>query len=62
MDQPGRVPRPGRHLRHSGTNLRSLTEEECLRGKEQLRRAVEQAGPAARNEARTSWLELLDLR
>ena len=31
-------------------------------GKEQLRRAVEQAGPAARNEARTSWLELLVLR
>ena len=49
-------------FRHSDTNLRSLTEEEYLRGKEQLRRAVEQAGPAARNEARTSWLELLVLR
>ena len=49
-------------FRHSDTNLRSLTEEEYLRGKEQLRRAVEQAGPAARHEARTSWLELLVLR
>jgi SAM-dependent methyltransferase len=49
-------------FRRSDTNLRSLTEEEYLRGKEQLRRAVEQAGPAARNEARTSWLELLVLR
>jgi SAM-dependent methyltransferase len=49
-------------FRHSDTNLRSLTEEEYLRGKEQLRRAVEQAGPEARNEARTSWLELLVLR
>jgi SAM-dependent methyltransferase len=49
-------------FRHSDTNLRSLTEEEYLRGKEQLRRAVEQAGPTVRNEARTSWLELLVLR
>jgi SAM-dependent methyltransferase len=49
-------------FRHSDTNLRSLTEEEFQRGKEQLRRAVEQAGPAARNEARASWLELLVLR
>ena len=49
-------------FRHSDTNLRSLTEEEYLRGKEQLRRAVERAGPADRNEARTSWLELLVLR
>ena len=49
-------------FRHSDTNLRSLTEEEYQRGKDQLRRAVEQAGPAARNEARASWLELLVLR
>ena len=49
-------------FRRSDTNLRSLTEEEFLRGKEQLRRAVEQAGPAARDEARASWLELLVLR
>jgi ubiquinone/menaquinone biosynthesis C-methylase UbiE len=49
-------------FRRSDTNLRSLTEEEFLRGKEQLRRAVADAGPAARNEARTSWLELLVLR
>ena len=49
-------------FRHSDTNLRSLTEEEFRRGKEQLRRAVQDAGPAARHEARTSWLELLVLR
>ena len=49
-------------FRHSDTNLRSLTEEEFQRGKKQLRRAVEQVGPAARNEARASWLELLVLR
>ena len=49
-------------FRRSDTNLRSLSEEEFLRGKEQLRRAVADAGPAARNEARTSWLELLVLR
>lgn len=49
-------------FRRSDTNLRSLTEEEFLRGKEQLRRAVENAGPAARTEARPSWLELLVLR
>jgi SAM-dependent methyltransferase len=49
-------------FRHSDTNLRSLTQEEYLRGKERLRRAVAQAGPAAGNEARTSWLELLVLR
>jgi ubiquinone/menaquinone biosynthesis C-methylase UbiE len=49
-------------FRRSDTNLRSLTEEEFLRGKEQLRRAVANAGPAARTEARPSWLELLVLR
>jgi len=49
-------------FRRSDTNLRSLTEEEYQRGKEQLRRAVEEAGPAARTEARVSWLELLVLR
>jgi SAM-dependent methyltransferase len=49
-------------FRHSDTNLRSLTEEEYLRGKEQLRRAAADAGPAARNEPRASWLELLVLR
>jgi ubiquinone/menaquinone biosynthesis C-methylase UbiE len=48
-------------FRRSDTNLRSLTEEEFLRGKEQLRRAVANAGPAARTEARISWLELLVL-
>jgi hypothetical protein len=42
--------------------MRGLTEEEFLRGKEQLRRAVQHAGQAARTEARTNWLELLVLR
>lgn len=49
-------------FRHSDTNMRGLTEEEYLRGKEHLRRAVEHAGPAARTEPMTSWLELLVLR
>ena len=49
-------------FRHADTNMRSLTEEEFLRGKEQLRRAVQQAGHTARTEARTKWLDLLVLR
>jgi SAM-dependent methyltransferase len=49
-------------FRRSDTNMRSLTDEEYLRGKEQLRRAVEDAGPAARNQVMTSWLDLLVLR
>jgi hypothetical protein len=38
--------------------MRSLTEEEFLRGKERLRRAVD-AGNA---EPRSNWLDLLVLR
>jgi SAM-dependent methyltransferase len=49
-------------LRRADTNMRGLTEEEFLRGKEQLRRAVQYAGHTARTEARTSWLDLLVLR
>jgi hypothetical protein len=40
------------------TNMRGLTEEEFLRGKEQLRRAVH----TAPTETRTNWLDLLVLR
>jgi hypothetical protein len=50
------------NFRRSDTNMRGLTEEEFLRGKEQLRRAVQHAGQAARTEARTNWLDLLVLR
>jgi hypothetical protein len=42
--------------------MRSLTEEEVLRGKEQLRRAVQHAGHTARTQTRTNWLDLLVLR
>jgi len=49
-------------FRRADTNLRGLTEEEFLRGKERLRRAVRHAGHTARTETRTNWLELLVLR
>jgi ubiquinone/menaquinone biosynthesis C-methylase UbiE len=45
-------------LRHADTTLRSLTDDEFLRGKERLRRAVETASP----EPRSNWLDLLVLR
>ncbi len=48
--------------RRSDTNIRSLTEEEFQRGKEHLRRAVQDADPATRTEPMTSWLEILVLR
>lgn len=44
--------------RRADTNLRGLTEEEFLRGKELLRRAVRTPG----SEPRTNWLDLLVLR
>jgi hypothetical protein len=50
------------NFRHADTIMRGLTEEEFLRGKEQLRRAVQRAGRTARTETRTSWLDLLVLR
>jgi ubiquinone/menaquinone biosynthesis C-methylase UbiE len=49
-------------FRRADTNMRGLTEEEFLRGKEQLRRAVQHAGQTARTETRTNWLDLLVLR
>ena len=50
------------NFRRSDTNMRGLTEEEFLRGKEQLRRAVQHAGHTARTQTRTNWLDLLVLR
>jgi hypothetical protein len=49
-------------FRRADTNMRGLTEEEFLWGKEQLRHAVQQAGPAARTQTRTNWLDLVVLR
>jgi SAM-dependent methyltransferase len=49
-------------FRHADTTMRGLTEEEFLRGKERLRRAVQDAGETASPEPRTSWLDLLVLR
>jgi ubiquinone/menaquinone biosynthesis C-methylase UbiE len=49
-------------FRHADTNMRKLTEEEFLRGKEQLRRAVQYAEETSSPEHRTNWLDLLVLR
>ena len=49
------------NFRWADTNMRALTEEEFLRGKEQLRRAVQDAGRTGRRETRTNWLDLLVL-
>ena len=45
-------------FRRADTTMRNLTEEEFLRGKERLRRAV----TTARSEPRSNWLDLLVLR
>jgi SAM-dependent methyltransferase len=45
-------------LRLADTTLRSLSEEEFLRGKERLRRAVD----SGNREARSNWLDLVVLR
>jgi hypothetical protein len=61
-----RVAQAGRHatdtFRRADTNMRNLTEEESLRGKERLRRAVRHAGETPSPEPRTNWLDLLVLR
>ncbi len=49
-------------FRRSDTIMRGLTDAEFLRGKERLRRAVQQAGRAHSEEPRANWLELLVLR
>jgi hypothetical protein len=45
-------------FRRADTNMRGLTEEEFLRGKELLRHAVRTHSP----EPRINWLDLLVLR
>jgi ubiquinone/menaquinone biosynthesis C-methylase UbiE len=50
------------NFRRADTNLRGLTEEEFLRGKERLRLAVQDAEQTGRTETRTNWLDLLVLR
>jgi ubiquinone/menaquinone biosynthesis C-methylase UbiE len=49
-------------FRHADTNIRKLTEEEFRRGKERLRRAVQQAEEMSNSQPRTNWLDLLVLR
>jgi SAM-dependent methyltransferase len=49
-------------FRRADTNMRGLTEEEFLRGKARLRRAVRHAAETASPEPRTNWLDLLVLR
>jgi ubiquinone/menaquinone biosynthesis C-methylase UbiE len=49
-------------FRSADTNMRTLTDEEYQRGKEQLRRAVQDAGDTASQAARSNWLDLLVLR
>jgi SAM-dependent methyltransferase len=48
-------------FRHADTTMRSLTEEEFLRGKDRLRRAVQHAERTANPETRSNWLDLLVL-
>ena len=49
-------------FRHADTTVRNLTENEFLRGKGRLRRAVRHAEDAANPETRSNWLDLLVLR
>jgi SAM-dependent methyltransferase len=49
-------------FRRADTTMRNLTEEEFLRGKERLRRAVQDAEERPSPEPRTNWLDLLVLR
>jgi ubiquinone/menaquinone biosynthesis C-methylase UbiE len=48
-------------LRRADTTMRSLTDEEFLRGKERIRRAVDAEDPA-NPDTRSNWLDLLVLR
>jgi SAM-dependent methyltransferase len=49
-------------FRQADTTMRGLTEDEFLRGKERLRRAVQRAEKTAPPETRSNWLDLLVLR
>jgi ubiquinone/menaquinone biosynthesis C-methylase UbiE len=49
-------------FRRADTTMRNLTEDEFLRGKERLQRAVRDAEDTANQETRSNWLDLLVLR
>jgi hypothetical protein len=49
-------------LRDADTTMRNLTENEFLRGKERLRRAVRHAENVATSQRRSNCLDLLVLR
>jgi ubiquinone/menaquinone biosynthesis C-methylase UbiE len=49
-------------FRHADTTMRHLTDDEFLRGKARLRRAVRHAKGTANSETRSNWLDLLVLR
>jgi SAM-dependent methyltransferase len=49
-------------FRQADTTMRGLTEDEFLRGKERLRRAIQRAADPAKHEPRSNWLDLLVLR
>jgi SAM-dependent methyltransferase len=49
-------------FRRADTTMRNLTEDEFLRGKERLRRAVDDSEDSINPEARSNWLDLLVLR
>jgi hypothetical protein len=49
-------------FRRSDTIMCDLTEEEFLRGKERLHRAMQHAEQTPSPESRTNWLDLLVLR
>ncbi len=49
-------------FRRADTTMRTLTQEEFLRGKERLRRAAQDAEVKPNPEPRSNWLDLLVLR
>jgi len=49
-------------FRRADTTMRNLSDEEFLRGKERLLRAVQDAEETHSPESRTNWLDLLVLR
>jgi hypothetical protein len=49
-------------FRHADTTMRSLSDDEFLRGKERLRHAVRRAANTANPGPRSNWLDLLVLR
>jgi hypothetical protein len=49
-------------FREADTTMRTLTDDEFLRGKERLRRAVLAGEQTAGSVVRSNWLDLLVLR